>query len=186
VDDALTLLNVALEIEERADPGRIAAIGFSRGATVALLMAIRDPRIDGVVEFFGATDFFGTFVQEIVRDALRGDVRELPGVSVMNEQFIQPAKRKEKDVQALRMELVRRSPVLFAAQLPALQVHHGLIDPVVPPSEAESLVKVMQAMSTHDFEYYFYPNGSHHPLTMEGSIERAADFLLRVANTPPV
>ncbi|MEX1054518.1 MAG: hypothetical protein WED81_00710, partial [Rhodothermales bacterium] len=109
----------------------------------------------------------------------------LPGLADLNDRFIQPARRKETDVQALRMELVRRSPVLFAAQLPAVQVHHGLIDPVVPPSEGESLVEVMQGLSAPNFEYFFYPNGSHHPLTMEGSIERASDFLLRVTNPPP-
>ena len=50
VDDALALLDVAISTTPEANSDRIGVLGISRGADVAMLMAIRDPRIDAVVE----------------------------------------------------------------------------------------------------------------------------------------
>jgi len=53
VDDALALTEVVMAIVPQADPSRVAAIGYSRGAEVALLMGIRDARIDAVMRDYG-------------------------------------------------------------------------------------------------------------------------------------
>jgi acetyl esterase/lipase len=197
VDDALALLAVAAAEVPEADPSRVALLGLSRGAGVALLMAERDPSIDMVVEFFGPTDFFGAFVQDVVADALRGTVRNLPGLEVLNAEFIVPLRDGETTIQAVRGELVRRSAVLFADRLPDLQVHHGELDPVVDVSQAESLIDTMLGLGrgatplcpptdgpsgTDDplFEACLYPAGSHNPLTMAGSIPRTETFLERI------
>lgn len=179
VDDALSLLDVALAIEPAADPGAVAVLGFSRGAGVGMLMGIRDPRIDRVVEFFGPTDFFDVFVQEIVEEALVGTLRSLPGVAVLNELYIQPLKRGEMTIAQVRRALIVRSAVLHAELLPALQVHHGTSDGVVAVSQAESLIDVMAALgrSEPEFESFLYPGGGHNPLTLSGSIPQAVDFL---------
>jgi dipeptidyl aminopeptidase/acylaminoacyl peptidase len=180
VDDALALLEAALAVTPQADPARVAALGFSRGATVALLMAVRDERIGRVVEFFGATDFFSPFSQEIVREALEGRLRPLPGLEHLHRAFIQPLNEGEISIDDVRIELLRRSPVYFAARLPALQLDHGTADHVVPVTEAEALIRVLEPRSVPEFEPYLYPGGGHHPLTLEGSIPRTLDFLLRM------
>lgn len=179
VDDALALLDVALQETPAADPDRIGALGFSRGAGVALLMAIRDPRIDLVVEFFGPTDFFDRYVQEIVEDLLRGHFRDLPGLAVLNERFIQPLKAGTLTIDEVRPELVRRSAVLFADRLPPVQVHHGTADAVVAVSQAESLIATLEGLARGDppDEFYLYAGGGHNPLTLPGSVPRTIAFL---------
>jgi acetyl esterase/lipase len=197
VDDALALLEVAgAEITE-ADASRVGLLGLSRGGGVALLMAEREPSVDMVVEFFGPTDFFGVFVQDVVADALRDDLRNLPGLDFLNSEFLVPLKNGTTTIAAVRRELVRRSAVLFADRLPDLQVHHGELDPVVEVSQAESLIDTMLGLGRGAtplcpptggpsgagdplFEACLYPSGSHNPLTMSGSIPRTVTFLERL------
>jgi dipeptidyl aminopeptidase/acylaminoacyl peptidase len=182
VDDALSLLEVALATTPEADENRIGVLGFSRGADVALLMALRDTRIDAVVEFFGPTDFFGPFAREVVEDALQGTVRDLPGVPFLNQAFIQPLNRGDIPLAEVRLELLRRSPVYFAHLLPDLQVHHGSADDVVPVGEAERLAEVMRGLGRAEpgFEVFIYEGGVHDPLSLPGSLPRARAFLGRV------
>ena len=179
VDDALALLDVTLAVEPAADADRVSVIGLSRGAGVGMLMGIRDDRIDRIVEFFGPTDFFGIYVQDIVEDALLGAVRDLPGLDFLNESFIQPLKQGELTIPQVRQELVLRSAVLHAAELPLLQLHHGTADPVVDVSQAESLIETMADLGRTEstFEAFLYPGGGHNPLTLTGSIGRAVNFL---------
>ena len=184
VDDTLALLNLALSLVDQADPERIAAIGFSRGATVAMMAAVRDPRIDAVVEFFGITDFFGEFVQELAVNALRGDLAPLPAVDDLDSEIIQPLKTSRLAIAAARQALLIRSPLRFAERLPALQIHHGLMDPIIPSSEAEAMIQAMQKLGGN-FEPYLYPKGMHHPITMDGSLDRTVQFLLRVTQPLP-
>ena len=181
VDDALALLRVAREITPEADTSRIGVVGFSRGAGVGLLMAIRDPQIDAVVEFFGPTDFFGTFVQDVVEEALLGMPRNLPGLADLDAQFIQPLKRGELTIQDVRPELIRRSTVYFVDRLPQVQLHHGTADSTVPVSQAERLIEVMQdaGRQAPGFESFLYPGGGHNPLTLFGSLDRTVAFLRR-------
>lgn len=179
VDDALSLLDVALQLEPAADEDRIGVLGFSRGGGVAMLIGIRDPRVDRVVEFFGPTDFFGTYVQDVTEEALLGSPRDLPGLAFLDERFIQPLRRGEITIAEVRAELIRRSAVLFAKRLPTLQVHHGDADDVVAVSQAESLIATMSALGrgAPDFEPYIYRGGTHNPLTLPGSIPRVVEFL---------
>ena len=183
VDDALSLLEVALATTPEADPDRIGVLGFSRGADVGLLMAIRDPRIDVVVEFFGPTDFFGSFVRGVVEDALDGTIRDLPGVAFLNEAFIQPLKNGEMTVAEVRMEMLRRSPVYFANRLPNVQVHHGTNDTVVPVGEGERLIEVMLDLGrgAPEFESYIYEGGTHDPISLAGSLPRTRSFLSQLS-----
>ena len=182
VDDALALIDVALELAPEADSARIAILGFSRGAGVGLLMAERDPRIDIVVEFFGPTDFFDRFVRDIVEEALRGELRDLPGLDHLNDRFIQPLGRGELTIAQVRPELLRRSAVYFADRLPQLQVHHGTADMTVEVIEAERLIEVMQGLGRGepDFEFFLYDGGGHDPLTLPGSLPRARSFIERL------
>lgn len=182
VDDALALLDAALLTTPAADPGAVGVVGFSRGGLVGLLMAVRDPRIERVIEFFGPTDFFDDYVREIVVDALRGIPRDLPGFAVLDERFIQRMKRGELTEAAVRPELVRRSAVLFAEVLPPLQLHHGTADEVVDVSQARSLIRALERLgrAPPDFEGHIYEGGRHDPLTLPGAIQRARGFIARL------
>jgi dipeptidyl aminopeptidase/acylaminoacyl peptidase len=179
VDDALSLLSVVVAQEPAADPERVAVLGLSRGAGVGLLMGARDPRIDAVVAFFGPTDFFDPWTQDIVEDALDGRPRDLPGLSWLDAQFIQPLRRGERTTAEVRRELVRRSVVLFASSLPAVQLHHGTADAVVSISQAQRLDAVMRGLgrSAPGYAYFSYPGAGHNPFEMIGSTGRAASFI---------
>jgi dipeptidyl aminopeptidase/acylaminoacyl peptidase len=182
VDDALALLNAAIQITPSADPTHIGVLGFSRGAGVGMLMAIRDPRIDAVVEFFGPTDFFGSYIQTLTEEALRGSPRDLPGLNYLNFAFIQPLKNGTITIADFRREIVRRSAVLFADRLPQLQVHHGTADSTVEFSQAESLRDAMHRIgrAEPEFEFYSYNGGAHDFTTLSGSLDRAVAFLQRL------
>lgn len=179
VDDALALLEVTLATEPAADEERIGVLGLSRGAGVAMLMAIRDERIDRVVEFFGPTDFFGPYVQELVEEALRGAPRDLPGLRYLDETLIQPLRLGELTIAQVRPALIRRSTVLHAELLGTLQLHHGTADAVVDVSQAEALISAMEMLGRDEptFQGFLYPGGTHNPFTLPGSIDRALAFL---------
>ncbi len=185
VDDALSFLNAALASTPEADPERLGVLGLSRGAGVALLMAIRDPRVDRVVEFFGPTDFFGAFVQDVVRDAIDGSLGDIPGLAVLDQRFIQPLAEGVLTPEEVRPELVRRSAVLFASSLPVVQIHHGDDDDIVDVSQAEALADALEALDRGppDDEFYRYVGGGHDPLSLTGSVSRALAFL-RVLGGP--
>jgi dipeptidyl aminopeptidase/acylaminoacyl peptidase len=186
VDDALALLEVAFDVEPSADPGSIGVLGFSRGAGVGLLMSVRDERIDRVVDFFGPTDFFDAYAQERVAAALRGDASALPGLAVLDARYLQPLIDGDLTIGEVRLEIVRRSPVLYVERLADVQVHHGTADDVVDVSQAESLIAAMESIGRGPpgFDAYLYPGGTHNPLTLPGSVARAADFLVALRPVP--
>ncbi|MYK41819.1 MAG: hypothetical protein F4049_16570 [Gemmatimonadetes bacterium] len=181
VDDALALLNVALEITPQAKIEGLSIVGGSRGAGVALLAGIRDERIENIVAFFGPTDFFDDWVREIAREATLGSPRDLTGVAHIDTTFIQPYMKGEIDLAEVRLELVRRSSVLFAEDLPAVQLHHGDADETVVVSQAHSLIRAMEALGREppEFEAFIYEGGGHTLFSLRGAIPRAVDFLRR-------
>ena len=143
------------------DGARIGAVGFSRGGGVALLMAVRDRRITHVLDMFGPTDFYDTYVEDIVAGALGGETRSLPGFDVLNARFAQPLTAGTVTVPQMRAELLRRSPAQFAERLPSVQVQHGTADDVVLVSQAERLIKVMKGRA--GFSSYLWAGGRHDP-----------------------
>ena len=185
VDDALALVNVAIEVEPKADPNRIGVLGFSRGAGVGLLMDVRSEEIDQVLEFFGPTDFFGPFVQEVTREILLGQQRELPGLDYMESEYVIPYQNGEISLETVRSALVRRSPALFVEHLSKVELHHGTADAIVPVSQAQRLISAMEeaGKTEEEFEYFIYEGGDHNPLTLNGSLERARAFLLELLNS---
>ena len=178
VDDTLALLEALPAITPLADTSQINVLGLSRGAGVALLLGARRPGLDGIVAFFGPTDFFGPYVQDIVADALRGIPRDLPGFDFLDATYIQPLKEGRLAIADVRSQLVRRSAVLFAERLPRLQLHHGDADLTVDVSQAEALIDAMAALgrTAPAFESYIYPGAGHNPLEMTGSFDRVIAF----------
>ncbi len=187
VDDALGLVEAALASEPALNPDHLGAVGISRGGAVAMLMALREPRIRRVVEFFGPTDLLDVFGQEVAERALLGMPRQLPGADYLNQTLLQPLREGSLGMAEARLELIRRSPVYFAERLPQLQVHHGAADQLVPVSQAQRLVEAMARLgrSTPVFEAYLYPEGGHHPLSLPGSLERTQRFLAPLRQPVP-
>ncbi len=179
VDDAMALADAALAVEPSAQSNGFGVVGFSRGGGVGLLAGVRDPRIDRLVAFFGPTDFFDPWVQLIVREAILGMPRALPGVAALDSLVILPWLQGRVSFEDARLELVRRSPVLFGESLPMVQLHHGDADPIVPVSQAESMIAAMNQLGIGPprFQAFIYPGAGHHPLGMEGAIERSVEFL---------
>jgi len=179
VDDALALMEVALATVPPADPDRIGVLGLSRGGAVGLLMGIRDERIQAVVSFFAPTDFFGPFVEEVVRETLLVRPPDLPGLDVLAAEILEPLRRGEVTIDQVRLELLRRSAARFADLLPAVQIHHGTADTDVPVEEAEHLIAAMEGLGRGppEFEAHLYPAAGHNPLEMPQSIPRSRDFL---------
>lgn len=183
-DDVMSLINVAISLTPAIDPERIGVVGFSRGACVAMLTGIRDERIDLVIEFFGPTDFYSAWTEDIFADALNGSLRDLPGLSTLNADIIQPLKTGTMTYAEVRLEMLRRSPVYFVDLLPPTQAHHGTLDNVVPVSQANLLKAAFAAegLPTTNHTVYIYSGGSHNPLSLLGSFERARGFLARLAS----
>lgn len=179
VDDALALVEVALATTPFADPERIGVLGLSRGGAVGLLMGIRDERIGAVVSFFAPTDFFGPFVEEVTRETLLGRPPALPGLNVLAAEILEPLRSGELTIDQVRLELLRRSAARFADRLPAVQIHHGTADDVVPVEEAEQLIGAMEALGRDppEFDSHIYPGAGHTPLEMPQSIPRTRSFL---------
>lgn len=179
VDDALALLGAAIDETPEADADRIGVLGLSRGGGVALLMGVRDPRIDRVVEFSGPTDFFGPYIRDIVEDAVDGRITDLPGWATLDARYLQPFLDGASTIADLRLELVRRSVVLFATDLPPVQVHHGTADDVVDVGQAHALIEALEGLGrgAPADGFFLYAGGGHDPITLLGSVPRAVAFL---------
>ena len=160
VDDAIALLNVALQLfPAETDGGRIGAMGVSRGGNVALLMALRDARVRVVTDYFGPADFFDASIEQLAAAALLGvpSVLDLPGARYLLENVLEPLQKPGADYDAARLEILRRSAAYFTADLPNLQVHHHRDDPTVPFAQSASLDAHRQAapnQGAYDFNAY--------------------------------
>ena len=184
VDDAMALLGAALQQVPEADSGRVVVLGRSRGGGVALLMAVRDPRVDAVVDYFGPTDFFLPAVRRLGERALRSRVPRLPGAGYLADSVLFALRDGRIGLADARMALLRRSPAYFADRLPPVQIHHGTDDPEVAIAHSERLVDAFGRRAGAVWEYHPYPGGGHRPHTLIGHEARTEAFLRRVASPP--
>ena len=179
VDDAIALVNVAFETTPELKAGGYSAIGGSRGAGVALLAGARDERLERILAFFGPTDFFDGWVRDIVRDMALRTPPSLPGVAHLDSTLVQPFIRGNMARAEARLDMVRRSAVLYASELPMVQIHHGTLDEVVDVSQAYSLIAAMEELGREppDFEAFIYEGGGHDIFFLEEAIERGVEFI---------
>jgi pimeloyl-ACP methyl ester carboxylesterase len=182
VDDAMALLSAALRQVPEADSARVAVLGRSRGGGVALLMAIRDPRVKGVVDFFGPTDFYLPQVRHLADRALRSRIPKLPGAGYLADSVLFALRDRRTTVERARSELLRRSPVYFARRLPPTQIHHGTRDDEVPIAHGERLAEALARIGREPplWEIHRYPDGGHRPHTLVGAQQRAETWLERM------
>ncbi len=168
-DDAIALLNVALQTTPEADASRICAFGHSRGGTVALLLGIRDARVRCVVDWAGPTDWFdlmgteGWTEQELYAEGMRtrANPSETGGQSV--ERFLLKAIKGEQTLEEVRHRMLASSPLYFARRLPRAQLHYGREDPSVPVRNGLRFVAELKRLRAPAARYqaFFYPGQGH-------------------------
>lgn len=185
VDDALALVNLAMETIPEAQTDRYFVVGASRGGGVAMLMGIRDERIAGVITYFGPTDFQNEWARGIASLLVSGVTVDLPGVEHLRATYLVPWWTGDVSLQDARLALIRRSAVLFAEDLPPLQVHHGDMDGVVSVTQAESMIRAMEKIGRGppEFEAYIYPGGTHEITSIPSAIPRGVAFLRNLLGT---
>jgi predicted esterase len=149
-DDALRFLGAVREIVPAADPRRVVAFGGSRGGNVALLLALRDPRVRRAVSLAGPTDFF---VEELVSHE---------NAFVLYAQWLlRPSLDGTGSVADSRARLLRCSPRYFAADLPAVQLHHGTADRNLPDGQTRALEQTLRTLRRTSDEIYYYEGADH-------------------------
>jgi dipeptidyl aminopeptidase/acylaminoacyl peptidase len=161
-DDLLSFLQVVLSTTAEADASRIGVFGRSRGGTVALLAAERDPRIRCVVAWAAPTEWIslmshdGWTLEQSVADALSHNAKleEREGQYVYN--FLRYAVEGKEDLAAVRTRIIASSPLYFAHSLPPTQVHYGVEDSIVPVRNGRNLES-----QNRDVIAQFYPDAGH-------------------------
>lgn len=144
-DDALRLLALARTAYDEINTNQISVIGVSRGGTVALLMAARDPSIARTVAIASPTDFY------------RQQVYHRYGTQY-KYQFLS----RTTDIVEMRQKMLKSSPCYFVSHSdnPLLLIH-GNNDRVVPLENATQVIELMEGKSNfqsiiHDGGHGFY------------------------------
>ncbi len=202
VDDALALLNATLRLYSALmDEQRLVAIGGSRGGAVALLLALRDPRVNAVASYFGPTNFFGPSARSVAEDYLAGSSAEELGeelrvpkmVVFMLETVLQPLVEGRASYETARRELLRRSAAYFVDRLPHTIAHHHGCDATVPFEHFEALQRREAEFAEPPALYAYEPDcpggvgKQFHTLSedvMPGNGKRTAAFLEAHGNGP--
>ena len=187
VDDARELLSAALAHVPEADSARVAVLGRSRGGGVALLMAARDRRVKAVVDLYGPTDFFLPQVRALAQRAVGSRIPRLPGAGYLADSVLFALRDGRTTVPRARRELLRRSPVYFADDLPAAQGHHGTDDRKVHVAHGDRLDAAMRAQrrDSTQWQYFRYPDAGHGARHLRGYRRRVEAFLRRVSHPAP-
>lgn len=168
-DDAIAFMHAAVEATPEADPSAMVMIGGSRGGNVAMLVGIRRPSIDAVVNIAGPTDYH------------RRDLLEHVNLSALYaNHFLRDLLEGGTDVAEARRRMLACSPIYFAEELPPTQAHHGTADENVPLTQAELLAARMVELGREppEFELFTYEGADHRLETALAEIEARAEAFL--------
>lgn len=144
-DDLLALLTAVSRDVPEADPERVVAFGRSRGGSVALLAAERDPRIRRVAAWAAPTDWFqamgtrGWSTREEVEEGLRGRAVPPAEGGQFIERYLLKAICGERDLSSVRRSMLAGSPLWFADRLPPTLALFGREDEMVPARNGTAL-----------------------------------------------
>ncbi|MEZ6015823.1 MAG: hypothetical protein R3F49_11955 [Planctomycetota bacterium] len=187
VDDTRALLSAALDHQPDMDRARIAGWGISRGATVALLLSIRDPRVRRVVDMFGFTDLSLPSLVGLVDGIANHGFASAGLGGLVYDAIVEPYVLGQASLAEARLAWIRRSPSFFASALPTLQAHHGLMDDSVDVTHTQALLDALAAAgaSAANAQGYYYPTGQHGLNSMPGHGPIVEPFLCDL-NAGPV
>ena len=146
----------------RVDANRIAQFGTSHGALIGLFTSVRDSSFRSLVFAYGVADIVAWYKHLVRTKQLSNDqlTKDTYGTG--------PTDRPESF--AIRMGL--SAVPKLSSQMPVLLVQGGK-DVVVPPEQAASLHKVMQANSKKS-QLNIYPNSEHgFVITQEAAAQKS-------------
>ena len=200
VDDAIALLTATFELfGDETDEDRVAAVGFSRGANVAVLQGVRDDRVDAVVDYYGPTDFYNEGARQLATALLlpasspqNQQVLGLPGARFLLDEVLDPLRADDDtydpdaDYGPARLAVARRSPGLFADRLPDLQVHHHYRDVVVPFTFSAAFAERADGAAGGSFELFPYGTPPTAPLTLVDAAFHAPEVTPDMRASVPV
>jgi len=182
-DDAIGFLTVVLSLDEPVDRDRVGVFGASRGGSVALLMAARDPRVKAAVAFAPATDWFSLMGRpgedwlEALRAAKAQQERdENTREAQFHEWFVDD--RRQLALSEGRRRIIASSPLYFRSIGAAIQVHHGVDDRSVPVRNSQALEQRFLEAGASNWQVLFY-SGAGHDLSVSGAPDQARQFLLK-------
>lgn len=157
VSDVLRLVRW-VRARPEVDPERIAMVGYSRGATVALLAAARGADVDPIVVYSPVTD---------ISAMLDGSDR-VQAILARQDLAFDP-----EDPRQVRA----RSPILATEDIraPVLLLHGGR-DPLVPPSQSERFAQSLRAAGG-DAVVRIFPDAAHHLKDHPGTFEVARAYI---------
>ena len=142
-----------LQRHPRVDPGRIALLGFSRGAVVSLQIASLDPSIKAVVAYYALADFEQwldldqySFPKSLLYRWVRGRLVKEIGATSWEE---------------ARIRLRQISPIHLAARIEApVLLIHGEKDHLFPAEQAKRLYAALPSTGKGS-ELLIIPRGEH-------------------------
>ncbi len=179
-EDCIALLDVLDSEVPDADLERVAVRGSSRGAGTGPLLAIRDPRVDVLITYFGHTNLFDRQIERGCEDTVNNGAPPT-GFAVANvlQWAVGPYLSGTLTLTEARAQLLRRSPSHFAGRLPAVQTHHGELDPAVPFQQSLYMQAALIALGDEapPFEVFLYPSGTHSVPSLVGHGPRALDWI---------
>jgi hypothetical protein len=189
-DDTIALLSAVLEAVPEADPERACVFGVSRGASVALLAAARDPRLDCAVAWAGPADWFrllgswGWTLEEQVSDGLLYQWRPGQGTGSA-AQFIEwflrgPIDQGRPALAEVRARIAASSPLYFADTLPPSDLHYGVEDRNVVVANGLALRNLLSELgrSAPDYRVTLH-EGAGHRMPYPWAYDQSREFLLR-------
>jgi pimeloyl-ACP methyl ester carboxylesterase len=177
-DDAIAMLDCVLTEFPEADPELVLAVGHSRGAQVAVRMAQRDTRIDGVITFAGWTDEWLASGQASAYYLLPELDTEptTDQVQYLYNHALWELREGLRDEWQMRNVMLRMSTAYFADSLPRIQIHHGAQDGL-PVDHAERLMDMLWDAGHVDAQLFIYPQAGHLVESFEGVETPVSDFL---------
>lgn len=143
VNDALAVAALAGQVF-RADAARLAAVGFGRGGTVALLAAQRSARFRAVVTFGAPTDLLAPSFRDETRIVLlgRAPTTPFPALSGLVAPVLALRDGEISEAEA-RVRLIARSPRYVVPDLPTTLLLHAVPDDTVPTEQGRRMAGVL-------------------------------------------
>jgi tetratricopeptide (TPR) repeat protein len=186
-DDAIALLNVALQTVPQADKTRIAAFGKSRGGALAMLVGIRDKRVKQIVSWSGPADFFelmgeGNWTErEVVSEALLHRAKPADDGGQFVETFLAKAREHRQNLAQTRRLMIQSSALYHIQMMPRMQAYYGTEDDMVPPRNGRALEAALKKAGKIPPDYtVFYNEMAGHDLNTKLATPETKKFLLEL------
>ena len=177
-DDVIHLLSGTLANVAGADPARVGMVGGSRGGGVSYMVAVRDPRIQRVAIYYGASNHISQHMYETIETFIEtGRRRFNPPTNMAYEVSVGPFLDGEMTFEEARLSIIRRSGYFFIEDMPSFQLHHGARDMVVRVEHSRQVDARLRALGRANFQYFEYPEGNHSVNSLDGAADRANTFL---------